>query len=56
LLRREAAVAEHGVGWFHAFAAIDAPASSSSTRALLDWRPRECTLLEDIDSERYFPL
>lgn len=52
----DAAAAAAHFGWFHGFAAIDAPASSRGTRALLDWHPRECTLLEDIDSERYFPL
>ena len=42
-------------GFLSRFAALDCVASSAQTRAMLGWEPRECTLLEDIDSERYFP-
>jgi nucleoside-diphosphate-sugar epimerase len=43
-------------GWFTLFAGMDAPASSSWTREVLGWVPREAGLLEDVDSERYFPV
>jgi nucleoside-diphosphate-sugar epimerase len=39
--------AEH-FGWIGAFFAADAPASSTKTRALLDWEPTHPGLLEDI--------
>ncbi|WP_296952123.1 SDR family oxidoreductase [uncultured Massilia sp.] len=42
-------------GWFHRFTSLDAPAASTWTRNTLDWHPRARTLLDDIDSERYFP-
>lgn len=42
-------------GWLARFAGLDSPASSQRTRAMLGWEPREVTLLEDVDSERYFP-
>lgn len=42
-------------GWFARFAGIDAPAASDWTREVLGWKPEEATLLEDVDSERYFP-
>jgi nucleoside-diphosphate-sugar epimerase len=40
--------------WFTLFAGLDAPASSAWTRAVLGWVPGEGTLLEDVDSARYF--
>jgi nucleoside-diphosphate-sugar epimerase len=40
--------------WFTLFAGLDAPASSAWTRAVLGWVPEEGTLLEDVDSARYF--
>jgi nucleoside-diphosphate-sugar epimerase len=43
-------------GWFAMFAGIDAPTSSASTRALLDWTPIQPTLIEDIDHPAYFAL
>lgn len=49
----EAAAAHFG--WFSRFAGIDAPASSAWTREVLGWEPQGTTLLEDVDSERYFP-
>ena len=42
-------------GWFTLFAGMDAPASSRWTREVLGWVPREAGLLEEVDSERYFP-
>jgi len=42
-------------GWFTLFAGLDAPASSRWTREVLGWTPGRCALLEDVDSERYFP-
>jgi nucleoside-diphosphate-sugar epimerase len=41
-------------GWFATFAAMDLPASSARTRALLGWEPREPGLLADIDHPSYF--
>jgi nucleoside-diphosphate-sugar epimerase len=45
--------AEH-FGWFTHFAAIDAPASSRSTRELLGWQPKQPGLMVDLDRARYF--
>jgi nucleoside-diphosphate-sugar epimerase len=45
--------AEH-FGWFAMFAGIDAPTSSARTRAQLDWKPVETTLIADIDHPAYF--
>jgi nucleoside-diphosphate-sugar epimerase len=42
-------------GWLARFAAIDAPASSAWTRATLGWTPTGPSLLDDLDSPRYFP-
>lgn len=47
--------AEQHFGWFTRFAGIDAPAASGWTREVLGWTPEGATLLEDVDSERYFP-
>ncbi|GAA4538434.1 SDR family oxidoreductase [Pseudonocardia xishanensis] len=33
---------------------VDGPASSTLTRTLTGWEPRECGLLEDLDQEHYF--
>ena len=44
--------AEH-FGWFTRFAAIDAPASSEKTRAVLGWQPTQLGLLADIEAN-YF--
>jgi nucleoside-diphosphate-sugar epimerase len=41
--------------WFEHFAQMDANASSTKTRQSLAWHPSEPTLLEDLDSEAYFP-
>jgi nucleoside-diphosphate-sugar epimerase len=42
-------------GWFAHFAQIDAPASSAKTQHALGWHPTEPGLLEDLDSDAYFP-
>jgi hypothetical protein len=41
--------------WFTMFAGLDAPASSAWTREVLGWMPGEGRLLEEMDSECYFP-
>lgn len=45
--------AEH-FGWFAMFVGMDAPTSSTSTRAALDWEPVGPGLIEDIDHPAYF--
>lgn len=47
--------AEAHFGWFTMFAAMDVPASSARTRALLGWAPEGPTLIEDLDGAGYFP-
>jgi nucleoside-diphosphate-sugar epimerase len=42
-------------GWFAHFAQIDAPASSAKTRESLGWHPTGPGLLDELDSEAYFP-
>jgi nucleoside-diphosphate-sugar epimerase len=41
-------------GWFALFAAMDVPASSTRTRALLGWAPTQPSLIADIDHPSYF--
>jgi nucleoside-diphosphate-sugar epimerase len=42
-------------GWFAHFAALDCPASSERTRALLGWQPQQPGLIADLDrSAQYF--
>ncbi|MFR0355258.1 SDR family oxidoreductase [Streptomyces sediminimaris] len=41
-------------GWLGALAALDVPASSARTRALLGWRPVYAGLLADLDELHYF--
>lgn len=41
-------------GWFARFAAMDAPATSERTRAMLGWAPTQPGLIADIDRPRYF--
>ncbi|MBJ9698695.1 Rossmann-fold NAD(P)-binding domain-containing protein, partial [Burkholderia cenocepacia] len=43
-------------GWFAPFVAIDAPASSDHTRALLGWTPEEPGLLADLSQSGYFSI
>ncbi|MGW6910040.1 SDR family oxidoreductase [Streptomyces sp. NPDC054940] len=47
------AAAEHFT-WLTGFLGLDTPASSALTRELLDWRPTEPGLLEDLDKGHYF--
>lgn len=41
-------------GWFAHFAALDCPAASAQTRALLGWRPSHAELIADLDRPAYF--
>jgi len=41
-------------GWFATFAAMDTPASSERTRAVLGWQPDQVGLLTDLSSPGYF--
>ncbi|ASG20791.1 SDR family oxidoreductase [Nitrospirillum viridazoti] len=43
-------------GWFTRFAAIDCPAASAHTRALLGWTPAQPGLLADLDHPAYFTV
>ena len=46
--------AEH-FGWFAVFAGMDGPASSTLTRELLGWQPKQPGLIPELDqSGRYF--
>ena len=45
-----ASVAPEHFDWLGHFFSMDVPASSTRTRALLGWEPREPGLLEDIPS------
>lgn len=47
--------AEH-FGWFAPFVAIDAPAASDRTRALLGWAPEQPGLLTDLAQSGYFSI
>jgi nucleoside-diphosphate-sugar epimerase len=48
----EAAVGHFG--WLGAFFSLDVPASSTSTRELLGWRPTRQGLLDDLEVGHYF--
>ncbi|AND89578.1 MULTISPECIES: SDR family oxidoreductase [Bradyrhizobium] len=54
VVSKSADEAEQHFGWFARFAAIDVPASSAKTRALLGWAPQEKGLIEDLDQPYYF--
>jgi nucleoside-diphosphate-sugar epimerase len=41
--------------WFLHFASLNTPASSEWTRSVLGWEPDQRGLLEDVDSDAYFP-
>jgi nucleoside-diphosphate-sugar epimerase len=45
--------AEH-FGWFAGFAAVDNRASSQHTRQVLNWEPKQPSLIVDLDRPRYF--
>jgi len=45
--------AEH-FGWLAPFIAMDAPASSTQTRAMLGWETTQPGLIDDLDAGRYF--
>ena len=47
------AAAEHFT-WLAHFIGVDGPASSTLTRALLDWTPTQPGLIEDLDQGHYF--
>ncbi|NGO07994.1 SDR family oxidoreductase [Streptomyces sp. HC44] len=47
------AAAEH-FAWLGGFLGIDAPATNTLTRELLDWQPTHPDLLEDLDKGHYF--
>jgi nucleoside-diphosphate-sugar epimerase len=51
---RPAGEAGEHFGWLAAFAALDAPASSSTTRRLLGWQPAGPGLLADLEAGHYF--
>ena len=41
-------------GWLAGFLGIDSPASSATTRELMDWQPTQPRLLIDLDAGHYF--
>ncbi|MGW7821752.1 SDR family oxidoreductase [Streptomyces puniciscabiei] len=41
-------------GWLAGFYGLDVPASSALTRELLDWKPTQPGLLDDLDKGHYF--
>lgn len=49
-----AAVAPQQFGWLAAFLGTDCPASGSLTSQLMDWRPTQPGLLDDLDKGHYF--
>jgi nucleoside-diphosphate-sugar epimerase len=56
VVSKSADEAETHFGWFARFAAVDVPASSAKTRALLGWTPKEKGLIEDLDQPYYFKI
>jgi len=54
LVSKAAAEAGEHFGWFAPFVGIDAPTSSDRTRALLNWKPEQLELLEDLARPDYF--
>lgn len=53
VIGKNAEEAQKHFAWFIHFASLDFEASSELTRATLGWKPKEVTLLEDMDKE-YF--
>ena len=49
-----ASVPAEDFGWLGHILAIDQPASSAQTRALLGWQPVQPGLIEDLDKGHYF--
>jgi nucleoside-diphosphate-sugar epimerase len=41
-------------GWLAGFLGLDAPASSAITQQVMDWRPTQPGLIEDLDKGHYF--
>lgn len=54
LVSKAAAEAGEHFGWFAPFVGLDAPTSSDRTRAILDWKPQQPGLLEDLALPDYF--
>ena len=54
LVSKAAAEAGEHFGWFAPFVRLDAPTSSDRTRAILDWKPEQPGLLEDLAQPDYF--
>lgn len=54
LVSKAAAEAGEHFGWFAPFVGLDAPTSSDRTRAVLDWKPEQPGLLEDLARPDYF--
>jgi nucleoside-diphosphate-sugar epimerase len=54
VVSKSAAEASEHFGWFAMFAGIDAPTSSSRTRATLGWTPEQPGLIADVDHPAYF--
>jgi hypothetical protein len=46
--------AEAHFGWFAHFVGLDCPASSAWTQERLGWRPKQASLITDIDQPSYF--
>jgi nucleoside-diphosphate-sugar epimerase len=46
-------VADH-FGWIANFVSVDCPASSAETQQQLEWRPKQASLISDIDRPAYF--
>lgn len=40
--------------WLAGFVAMDCPASSAQTRAMLNWQPKEASLLSDLEQSFYY--
>ena len=55
IVSKSPAEASQHFGWFYHFAGMDCPAHSATTRKILNWEPRESTLLADLEhSTGYF--
>jgi len=54
LVSKSADAAGEHFGWFAPFVGLDAPTSSDRTRAVLDWEPKQPSLLDDLARPDYF--